>query len=49
MRVHAEAELVRIDGRVLTFRVSAADAVEPIGDGTHGRTIVVSLRQICMN
>ena len=44
MRVHAEAELVRIDGRVLTFRIRAADAVEPIGDGTHERTIVASER-----
>lgn len=44
MRVHAEAELVRIDGRVLTFHVRAADALEPIGDGTHERTIVTSER-----
>ena len=44
MRVHAEAELVRIDGRVLTFHVCAADAVESIGDGTHERTIVTSER-----
>ena len=40
MRVSAEAELVRIDGRLLTFRVSAADAVEIIGDGTHERVVV---------
>ncbi len=40
MRVSAEAELVNIDGRLLTFRVAAADAVEPIGDGTHERVIV---------
>ena len=40
MRVSAEAELVKIDGRLLTFRVSAADAIETIGDGTHERVIV---------
>ena len=40
MRVSAEAELVRIDGRLLTFRVSAADAVEIIGGGTHERVVV---------
>jgi len=40
MRVTAEAELIRIDGRLLTFRVAAADAIEPIGDGTHERMIV---------
>ena len=40
MRVSAEAELVRIDGRLLTFRVSAADAVETIGEGTHERVVV---------
>ena len=40
MRVSAEAELIRIDGRLLTFRVSASDAVELIGDGTHQRVVV---------
>jgi predicted thioesterase len=40
MRVAAEAELVKIDGRLLTFRVSAADAVETIGEGTHERVVV---------
>ena len=40
MRVSAEAELIRIDGRLLTFRVTAADAVETIGEGTHERVVV---------
>lgn len=40
MRVSAAAELVKIDGRLLTFRVSAADAVELIGDGSHQRVVV---------
>ena len=34
MRVSAEAELIKMDGRLLTFRVSAADAVELLaGEG----------------
>jgi len=40
MRVSAEAELIGIDGRLLTFRVAAADAIEPIGEGTHQRVVV---------
>ncbi len=40
MRVSAEAELIKIDGRLLSFRVSAADAVEVIGDGSHQRVVV---------
>jgi predicted thioesterase len=44
MRVSAEAELIKIDGRLLTFRVSAADAIEPIGDGTHERVVVTLAR-----
>jgi predicted thioesterase len=44
MRVSAEAELIRIDGRLLTFRVSATDATELIGDGTHERVVVTLAR-----
>lgn len=44
MRVSAEAELIKIDGRLLTFRVSAADAVEAIGEGTHERVVVTLAR-----
>jgi fluoroacetyl-CoA thioesterase len=40
MRVSAEAELIKIEGRLLTFRVSAADAIELIGEGTHQRVVV---------
>lgn len=40
MQVVARAELVKIDGRRLTFRVSAADEKEPIGEGTHERIVV---------
>ena len=44
MRVSAEAELVKIDGRLLTFRVAVSDAVELIGDGTHERVVVTLAR-----
>src|SRR2546428_7362 len=33
MRVRVTAELVKVDGRTLTFRVEARDDKEPIGDG----------------
>ena len=44
MRVSAAAELINIDGRLLTFRVSAADAIELIGEGTHERVVVTLAR-----
>jgi predicted thioesterase len=40
MRVTARAELVKVEGRYLTFRVEACDERELIGDGTHVRVIV---------
>jgi fluoroacetyl-CoA thioesterase len=40
MTVRAEARLMTVEGRRLTFRVSAADATEQIGVGTHQRVIV---------
>jgi len=40
MRIRATAELVKINGRTLEFRVEARDEKEPIGDGTHERVIV---------
>ena len=40
MRVVARAELVKVDGRRLTFRVSAEDEKEPIGEGAHERIVV---------
>jgi len=40
MRVHAEAEVVAIDGRTIRFRVSARDEREPISEGTHERVVV---------
>ena len=40
MRVTATAELVKIDGRKLTFQVTARDEKEAIGSGTHERIVV---------
>jgi fluoroacetyl-CoA thioesterase len=40
MRVRAEVEVVKIEGRTVTFRVAVADEKEPIGDGTHERMVV---------
>ena len=40
MRVTARAELIRIDGRHLTFQVAAHDERELIGDGMHVRVVV---------
>jgi fluoroacetyl-CoA thioesterase len=40
LRVTASAEVVRIEGRTVTFRVEARDEVEPIGGGTHQRVVV---------
>ena len=40
MRVVATAELVKVEGRKLTFRVSARDEKERIGEGVHERIVV---------
>lgn len=40
MHVYAKAELLKIDGRTLYFRVEARDDKEVIGDGTHERVVV---------
>jgi fluoroacetyl-CoA thioesterase len=40
LRVIATAEVVRIEGRIITFHVQARDTVETIGDGTHQRVVV---------
>ncbi|HZQ05489.1 MAG TPA: type II toxin-antitoxin system PemK/MazF family toxin [Anaerolineae bacterium] len=40
MHVRARAELERVDGRKLFFKVEAWDDVEKIGEGTHARFVV---------
>src|SRR3974390_1993061 len=40
MRVRAEVEVEKVEGRTVTFRVSVADEKEPVGDGTHERMVV---------
>ena len=40
MRVRATAEVVKVDGRTLSFRVEARDERDLIGDGAHERMIV---------
>src|SRR3954463_15694157 len=40
LRVTAKAELTRVDGRRLTFRIWADDERDRIGEGTHERIIV---------
>jgi fluoroacetyl-CoA thioesterase len=39
-RVTAEAEVTRVDGRRIEFKVSARDEIEEIGAGTHERVVV---------
>ena len=40
LRVRAVAELVKVEGRTLTFKISAADDREAIGEGVHERLII---------
>jgi len=40
LRVRAEAELIKMDGRTLTFRLRAEDEREVIGEGSHERLII---------
>ena len=42
MQVRADARLVGVDGRKLTFNVLAYDECDKIGEGTHERFIVSS-------
>ena len=44
MAVRAEAELIGVNGRQLTFSVKAFDERGLIGEGTHGRFVVYGKR-----
>ena len=40
MRVRAEVEVEKVEGRTVSFRIAVADEKEPIGNGTHERMVV---------
>jgi fluoroacetyl-CoA thioesterase len=40
MRLRASAELIKVEGRNLEFRVEAFDEKERVGDGRHTRVVV---------
>ena len=41
--VRAEAEVIKVEGKRIEFKVSASDEMEEIGNGTHQR-MVINLR-----
>ena len=44
LEVRAEAEVTAVDGKIITFTVTAYDEAGKIGEGTHKRCIVSSQR-----
>ena len=40
MRLRATAEVTKVEGRTIEFRVEAFDEKERVGDGTHTRVVV---------
>lgn len=44
MSVKAEAEIIAVDGNMLTFSVVAYDEKGKIGEGTHKRAVITSQR-----
>jgi fluoroacetyl-CoA thioesterase len=40
MAVTIRSELIKVDGRRLTFQVEASDEVEKVGEGIHERVII---------
>ena len=40
MRVRAVAEVTKVNGRTVTFKLSASDQTDQIGHGTHERVVV---------
>lgn len=44
MKVRIRAELVKVEGRMLTFKVEAWDEVEKVGEADHVRAIISMAR-----
>ena len=44
LEVYAEAEVTAVDGKAITFNVTAYDEKGKIGEGTHKRFVVASQR-----
>ncbi len=44
LEVRAEAEVTEVDGKMITFQITAYDEAGKIGEGTHKRCIVSSQR-----
>ena len=44
LEVRAEAEVTAVEGKVITFQVTAYDEAGKIGEGTHKRVIISSQR-----
>lgn len=44
MDVRAEAEVTAVEGKIITFTITAYDETGKIGEGTHKRAIVTSQR-----
>lgn len=42
LEVRAEAEVIAVDGSIITFQVTAFDEAGKIGEGTHKRALVTS-------
>lgn len=44
MGVRAEVDLIKVEGRILTFEVRALDDAGPIGSGVHKRAVILKDR-----
>ena len=42
LEVHAEAEVIEVEGATVTFRVTAYDETGKIGEGVHKRVIITT-------
>jgi fluoroacetyl-CoA thioesterase len=43
-QVVARAQVTKVDGRHIEFKIEATDGVTPIGSGTHGRMVIDMMR-----